>query len=121
METHIFFHRQSRQTWIHALRIGVCCVLLLFLTVLVNADKGETMAHTTYSVAVKTVDGFQVYYVQQDGKAVAEIVPALGNNCYAFKVADGDTWLNLIDAPPDLTTLEERPTAYGNPILFPFS
>ena len=78
------------------------------------------MAHTTYSVVVKTVESFQVYYIQQDGKAVAEIVPALGNNCYAFKVADGDTWLNLIDAPPDLATLEERPTAYGNPILFPF-
>ena len=78
------------------------------------------MAQTTYSVAVKTVEGFQVYYIQQDGKAVAEIVPALGNNCYVFKVADGETWLNLIDAPPDLATLEERPTAYGNPILFPF-
>ena len=76
------------------------------------------MAHTTYSVMVETVEGFQVYYLQQDGKAIAEIVPALGNNCYAFKVADGDTWLNLIDAPPDLATLEERPTAYGNPILF---
>lgn len=78
------------------------------------------MAHTTYSVGEKTVDGFQVYYIQQDGKAVADIVPVLGNNCYAFKVADGDTWLEVIDAPPDLATLEERPTAYGNPILFPF-
>ena len=82
------------------------------------------MAQTTYSVVVKTVEApgskYQVYYIQQDGKAVAEIVPALGNNCYAFKVADGDTWLNLIDAPSDLATLEERPTAYGNPILFPF-
>ena len=26
----------------------------------------------------------------------------------------------LIDEPPDLATLQERPTAYGNPILFPF-
>lgn len=104
----------------HAYRIGACCVLLLFSTVLVHADRGETMAHTTYSVAAKTVEGFQVYYIQQDNKAVAEIVPALGNNCYAFKVSMGDTWLNLIDAPPDLATLEKRPTAYGNPILFPF-
>ena len=101
-------------------RIGACCVLLLFSAILINADKGGTMAHTSYTVAAKTVEGFQVYYIQQDNKAVAEIVPALGNNCYAFKVADGDTWLNLIDAPPDLVTLEERPTAYGNPILFPF-
>lgn len=120
METHIFSHRQSKETWMHALHIGIGCVFFLLSIVLADADKGKTMAHTTYSVAVETVNGFQVYYIQQDGKAVAEIVPALGNNCYAFRVADGDTWLNLIDAPPDLATLEERPTAYGNPILFPF-
>ena len=101
-------------------RIGIGCVLFIFSTVIANADREETMAHTTYSVAVETVNSFQVYYLQQDGKAGAEIVPALGNNCYAFRIADGDTWVNVIDAPPDLATLEERPTAYGNPILFPF-
>lgn len=116
----LFLDHQFKGLWKHARRRGACYVLFLFLTMLVNADKGETMAHTSYTVAAKTVEGFQVYYIQQDDKAVAEIVPALGNNCYAFKVADGDTWLNLIDAPPDLATLEERPTAYGNPILFPF-
>ena len=85
METYIFSARQSGRTQMHVLRIRISCVLFLLLTVLVNADKEETMAHTKYSVAVKTVEGFQVYYIQQDGKAVAEIVPALGNNCYAFK------------------------------------
>ncbi len=82
------------------------------------------MAHITYSVAEETVNAggsiYKVYSIQQAGKAVAEILPALGNNCYIFKVADGETWINLIDPPPDLATLEERPTAYGNPILFPF-
>ena len=78
------------------------------------------MTQTTYSVAAETVEGLQVYSIQQEGIAVAEIAPALGNNCYLFKVADGETWINLIDPPPDLRTLEERPTAYGNPILFPF-
>ena len=73
-----------------------------------------------YAVGEKTVEGFQVYCLTQDGKASTEIVPALGNNCYTFRVADGDNWLNLIDAPPDLATLEQRPTAFGNPILFPF-
>ncbi len=121
METHIF-SRQSKRTWIHALRLGLgtCCVWVLFSTIFVNADKRETMAQTSYAVAAKTIEGFQVYSIQQTNKAVAEIVPALGNNCYVFKVAVGDTWLNLIDTPPDLATLEERPTAYGNPILFPF-
>ncbi|MXZ01694.1 aldose 1-epimerase [Candidatus Poribacteria bacterium] len=116
----LFSFHQSKGLWRHLHRIGAGWLLLLFSTILVHADKGETMAHTAYSVAAKTVEGFQVYYIQQDNKAVAAIVPALGKNCYAFKVAVGDAWLNLIDAPPDLATLETRPTAYGNPILFPF-
>lgn len=78
------------------------------------------MAHSPYSVSDKTVDGFQVYYLQQEGNAVAEIAPSLGNNCFVFKVSDNGNWINLIDPPPDLPTLEERPTAFGNPILFPF-
>ena len=82
------------------------------------------MAQTRYAVNGRIVDAlgskYGVYTLHQEEKAVAEIVPALGNNCYLFKVADGETWINLIDPPPDLATLKERPTAYGNPILFPF-
>ncbi len=84
------------------------------------------MEQATYSVGNKTVDGFQVYVLQEDQKAVAEIAPGLGNNCYAFRVADtrpgceGGEWLSLIDAPPDLRTLQERADIYGIPILFPF-
>ncbi len=84
------------------------------------------MEQATYSVVNKTVDGFQVYALQEDRKAVAEIAPGLGNNCYAFRVADtgsgpdGSTWLDLIDAPSNLRTLQERPDIYGIPILFPF-
>ena len=101
-----------------AVRIG--CVLFLLLAILGYAEGEETMEQTTYSAVTKQVDGFQVYVLQQDGKAVAEIVPALGTNCYSFRVLSGETWLHLIDEPPDLATLEARPTAYGNPILFPF-
>ena len=100
------FRRSGERIWAHARHIGISCVLFFLSTILANADGVKTMANTTYSVAVKTVDSFQVYYIQQNEKAVAEILPALGNNCYAFRVADGDTWLNLIDAPPDLATLE---------------
>lgn len=104
-----------------ALSIGIICVLLLLSTLLINTDKGKTMAQTSYSVG-KAWDshGFDVYSIEQNGKAIAEIVPALGNNCYAFRVSDGNNWLKLIDEPPDLETLEQRPTAFGNPILFPF-
>ena len=84
------------------------------------------MERATYSTEVKAVDGFQVHVLRQDQKAVAEIAPGLGNNCFAFRVAaagvgsDGDQWLHLIDAPPDLTTLQQQPDIYGIPILFPF-
>ena len=84
------------------------------------------MERATYSVDSKTVDGFQVYALREDRKAVAEIAPGLGNNCYAFRVADtrsgpeGGNWLNLIDPPPDLTTLQDHPDIYGIPVLFPF-
>ena len=108
-------------SFLYALFIGIICVFLLLSTILLNTDKGKTMAQTSYSVG-KAWDshGFDVYSIEQDGKAIAEIVPALGNNCYAFRVSDGKNWLNLIDEPPDLETLKQRPTAFGNPILFPF-
>ena len=84
------------------------------------------MEQAVYSVGDKTVDGFQVCVLQEGQKAVAEIAPGLGNNCYAFQVAgtrsgpEGGNWLNLIDAPPGLETLQEHPDIYGIPILFPF-
>ena len=117
------FRRSGGRIWHRALRLGMASAVFLLSTIFTNADKGEMMTNTTYSVG-KTFDSLavkhQVYSIEQEGKAIAEIVPALGNNCYVFKVADGETWINLIDSPPDLATLEERPTAYGNPILFPF-
>lgn len=79
------------------------------------------MSQTTYIAGkAKHSHGYDIYSIEQQGKAVAEIVPELGNNCYAFRVSDGDFWYHVIDSPPDLETLEQRPTAYGNPILFPF-
>lgn len=115
---------QSRWTWGPTFHIGIIGLLLLLSTIFTNADRGKAMAQTRYAVNGKKVDvlgsKYDVYTLHQERKAFAEIVPALGNNCYVFKVADGETWINLIDPPPDLATLEERPTAYGNPILFPF-
>lgn len=115
---------QSRWTWGPTFHIGITGLLLLLSTIFTNADRGKAMAQTRYAVNGKKVDvlesKYDVYTLHQEGKAFAEIIPALGNNCYVFKVADGETWINLIDPPPDLATLEERPTAYGNPILFPF-
>lgn len=91
-----------------------------------RGGRGKKMQQALYSVGNKTADGFQVYALQEDRKAVAEIAPGLGNNCFAFRVADtrsgpdGGDWLNLIDPPPDLTTLQDHPDIHGIPVLFPF-
>ena len=78
------------------------------------------MADLMYSVEKKSVDGFEVYALTQNGKATAKVVPSLGNNCFVYKVSYKEDWFEIIDPPPDLSTLEKRPTAFGNPILFPF-
>ncbi len=87
----------------------------------VNTQKEKTVMQTFYlaNKAIHSHD-YDVYSIEQKGKAIAKIVPELGNNCYSFRIADGNTSLNIIDEPPDLETLKQRPTAYGNPILFPF-
>ena len=102
------------------------------------------MKHLSYGISSRGIGGFRVYHLSAHTNAIdsietdlnafeekpsvkpsawiaaASIVPELGNNCYTFKVADGDRWMDVIESPPDLATLKERPTAYGNPILFPF-
>lgn len=85
------------------------------------SEEGKTMPQTTY-IAGKSLqsNGYDIYSIKQEGKAIAEVVPELGNNCFTFRVSAGNYWFHLIDPPPDLETLEKRPTAYGNPILFPF-
>ncbi|MYF56847.1 aldose 1-epimerase [Candidatus Poribacteria bacterium] len=78
------------------------------------------MADSQYSIEKKQVDSFEIYALKHEGKAVAKVVPALGNNCFVYSVSYQNAWYDLIDPPPHLSTLEQRPTAFGNPILFPF-
>ena len=74
-----------------------------------------------YSIDQTEVEGFAVYVLQDSvTQATAKVVPTLGNNCFSFGLPVNGKWVDLIDPPPDLETLRKRPTAYGNPILFPF-
>jgi aldose 1-epimerase len=79
------------------------------------------MKDSRYRTEQIEVEGDTVYVLKDSAtQATAKIIPSLGNNCYSFgHVVDGQ-WIDLIDPPPDLETLKNRPTAYGNPILFPF-
>ncbi|MFB3041995.1 MAG: aldose 1-epimerase [Candidatus Poribacteria bacterium] len=74
-----------------------------------------------YSIDQTEVEGMDVYVLQDSvTQATAKVVPTLGNNCFSFGLPVDGEWVDLIDPPPDLETLKKRPTAYGNPILFPF-
>ena len=74
------------------------------------------MKHLSYGISSRGIDGFRVYHlsvhsnvtdsIETDLNAfeeepsvkpsawitAASIVPELGNNCYTFKVADGNGW-----------------------------
>lgn len=61
--------------------------------------------------------------VMRAAGALAEVVPALGASCVRWRVDVGEAgeagW-EVLDSPPDLARLQERPTRWGVPVLFPF-
>jgi len=75
----------------------------------------------TYSVYDSVHDGYRVLELRDDGrKQRARIVPAVGATCADYSVVHHGQTEHLLDPPPDMRTLAQRPTAYGTPILFPF-
>jgi aldose 1-epimerase len=79
------------------------------------------MNESRYVVDRIEVDDIETYVLRDKAtKAEARIATNLGNNCYSFGIPVNGEWIDLIDPPPDLETLKNEPTRYGNPILFPF-
>jgi len=67
-----------------------------------------------YSVTSETREGVEVYSLSERERARAEIAPALGNNCFAFRTRE-----HVLEPVP-FSDFRQRPTSYGIPILFPF-
>jgi len=67
-----------------------------------------------YAVNRRTHNGVETFILQQGEQAQAEIAPALGNNCFAFRAATD------ILEPVAIDDFLSRPTSYGIPVLFPF-
>ena len=79
------------------------------------------MSVERYTVDQVNVDGFEVFILQDTKEqTAAKIIPKLGNNCYSFTQTVGKESIDIIEPPPDLKTLAQRPSSYGNPVLFPF-
>jgi aldose 1-epimerase len=67
-----------------------------------------------YSVSSETLEGVEVFSLNEGDATSARIAPALGNNCFAFRAGEH------VMEPVSFTEFRERPTSYGIPILFPF-
>ena len=67
-----------------------------------------------YSITALPRDGVEVFTLDQADAARAEIAPAFGNNCFAFRTSDA------ILEPVAFSQFSAKPTSYGIPILFPF-
>jgi aldose 1-epimerase len=72
---------------------------------------------TRQQATTSGLDG-TIHVLEGDG-CRAEVWPALGFNCFSWKVTKGDTTLDLLFADPALFD-NGRPTRSGFPILFPF-
>ena len=77
-----------------------------------------------YSVERSDFAGYDAYVLRDGGTgATAQIVPALGANCIAFRAPPVGAAGPPVDLLPPLSGLDDiGPTGYmsGNPILFPF-
>ncbi len=67
-----------------------------------------------YRVRAETQDGVEVWTLEETGRTTAQVIPAWGNNGFAYTVQQP-----VLD-PVTLAELRPKPTAYGFPILFPF-
>ena len=67
-----------------------------------------------YMATSQVRDGVEIFILADGTAAVAEIAPALGNNCFFFRT----------EAPvlEEVSTADflRKPTSYGIPVLFPF-
>lgn len=67
-----------------------------------------------YAVNRRMRNDVETFVLQQGEQAQAEIAPALGNNCFAFRTA-----ADILE-PVAIDDFLSRPTSYGIPVLFPF-
>jgi aldose 1-epimerase len=74
----------------------------------------ENLITNPYSISSETREGVEVYSLRFEQHARADIAPALGNNCFAFRTR-GD-----VLEPIPFSDFRQRPASYGIPILFPF-
>jgi aldose 1-epimerase len=68
----------------------------------------------SYTVNSEIREGVEVFTLREADRAVAEIAPALGNNCFAYRTRE-----HVLE-PIQFSEFRAKPTSYGIPLLFPF-
>ena len=56
----------------------------------------------------------------QVGTTRAQVVPSIGASCSHFSIQKNGEWIDVIDPPPSLLKLQERPSGFGNQYCFHF-
>ena len=86
-----------------------------------NEREELNMPSSRYSVTKDKQEGMTIYVLKdQKLECEARIVPEFGNNCFSYNFnVDGEK-IDILEPPPSLTTLKQRASGYGIPILFPF-
>lgn len=67
-----------------------------------------------YGIKSEIRQGVEVFSLVENQRALAQVAPSLGNNCFSFKVGEP------VLEPVDFEEFASRPTSFGLPILFPF-
>ena len=89
----------------------------------VAADVGSTAPRIPWhlSCTEENMSRETIVLADSGGSTQARIMPALGMNCYGFRVALAGQPVEVLWADPDFAGGEKRPTRSGIPILFPFA
>lgn len=89
---------------------GACIISLRRISPVIQRE----IMSNPYSVKSEIREGVEVFSLRESDRASAEIAPALGNNCFAFRTREP------VLEPIPFSEFRQRPTSYGIPILFPF-
>jgi aldose 1-epimerase len=58
--------------------------------------------------------------VHKESGTTAKILPDFGFNCFSLQVPSGRKMVEVLWSHPEITSLEQRPSGSGIPLLFPF-
>ncbi|GIX06462.1 MAG: aldose 1-epimerase [Candidatus Poribacteria bacterium] len=74
-----------------------------------------------YSIAEENRSGYRVLVLRDEARdQTVRILPEVGANVFDYSVRHRGERYPILEPPPSVEVIGQRPTAHGNPVLFPF-